>query len=103
MFEGNIQLHGPGESRQGGDLRAVTWPELVAKLAARRDLRGILMARGPSNRAASFNAGAAALLAGQLDGIPDVNRDALSDGKYPAPQQAGAAVSGATQGDRETR
>ncbi|MHA6332467.1 hypothetical protein ACXYL9_02185 [Qipengyuania sp. CAU 1752] len=103
MFEGNIQLHEPGQSRHGGDLQAVTWPDLVAKLAARRDLRGILMARGPGSRAASFNAGAAALLAGQLDEIPDVNRDALSDGKYPGPQQAGAAVFGATQGDRETR
>lgn len=99
MYESTLEIPGRSDAHAGQELAAIAWPDLVARLAARRDLRRVLLA-GEAGHAASFNANAAALLAGQAHGKRDINRDALVDGKQPWANNAEAADSAAA-GDRE--
>lgn len=100
MYENSREILTGREAAAPDELRAVVWPELVARLAAQRDLRRVLLAREDSGRA-SFNAPAAALLAGGNQSKQEINRDALSDGNQPGAKPVGAAC-GAAEGDRET-
>ncbi|WP_284123813.1 hypothetical protein [Parerythrobacter aestuarii] len=100
MYENTLEIPGRTDGQETGELRAIAWPELVARLAAQRDLRSVLLSRDSDGRA-SFNPCAAAMLTGRGDSKPNINRDALSHGKYPWANQVDAA-SGAAEGDRET-
>lgn len=104
MFEGNLQIPDTGTAGTEGELRAIAWPELVARLAANRDLRRVLLTRDDS-ASASFNPCAAALLSRGEDYKHAVNLDVSVDGKYPTAQQTGAGCGATTQmarpGDRE--
>lgn len=103
MFENTRDHFHPGEGANAGELQAISWPVLVARLAAQRELRRVFLAPGNDGRA-SFNPGAAAWLSREegfeQPGKRDVNRDALADGKQAWANTAGAA-SGAAAGDRE--
>ena len=99
MYETQLEIPARAEAAAGDALAAIAWPDLVAKLAARRDLRRVLLAGEPGT-GASFNPVAAAMLAGLAGGKRDVNPEALVDGKYPSANGAGAAGTAAS-GDRE--
>ena len=101
MYENRLEMPGRADALADGELRAIAWPELVARLAAQRDLREVLLSRDNDGRA-SFNPAAAAMLAGRDGGKPPVNRDALSHGKYPWATKPDTAT-GAAEGDREIR
>ncbi|ABC64786.1 hypothetical protein [Erythrobacter litoralis] len=92
-----------GHAAGPGPLDEIAWPELVARLAAQRDLRRLLLS-DRSGGPASFNGGAAAWLASaggsNATGKRDVNRDALSDSNQAGAIDADAAC-GAAGGDRE--
>ena len=105
MYEqSRTQFHpGEGDSASAGSLRAIAWPELVARLSAQSDLRRVLLDRNAGG-SASFNGGAAAWLsrseAPAETSKRDVNRDALSDSNQAGAIDADAAC-GAVEGDRE--
>ena len=99
MFESNVQIPGHDNAATQSDLRAIAWPELVARLAANRDLRGVLLARDDS-ASASFNPCAAALLTRSEEYKRPVNLDVSVDGKPGQAKETDAAF-GATEGDRE--
>lgn len=80
MFEGTVPSISSHAAAEVGALRPVAWPELAAKFAAARDLRGVFAA-GVRRSFASFAPGTAHALAARADLIPDVNPDALADGK----------------------
>jgi hypothetical protein len=92
MFEAAIL---PVAATSRGALRPLDWGELVARLAAARDLRTLLLRS--AGHPASFAAGAATLLAG--GGEPGVNLDALGGGKAAAAINA-AAAGEAVMGDQ---
>ena len=103
MFEKTSDHFTPNEGAAAGELQAIAWPALVARLAAQRDLCRVLLSRDGRGQA-SFNAGAAAWLAQSTaaeSGKRDVNLDALADRKQDRANTAGAA-NGAAEGDRET-
>jgi hypothetical protein len=98
MFEGIL----PSPASAGsGALRAPAWPELVARLAAARDLRGTF-ARPGGAPFASFAPIAASELASRDADKGSVNRDALVDGKGDG-DTTKAAAQLAGHGDRETQ
>lgn len=99
MFEGTLPSVSPHGSAKAGAMRAVAWPELVAKFAAARDLR-TLWAGGTRQSLASFATGAAGALGHFGDVKPPVNPDALVDGKGLWARTI-AAADDARDGDRE--
>ena len=85
MFEGKplrAEAFSPvGESGQHDDaLRVLTWPDLVARLAASRDLRAQLAA-DQADAEASFDADSARILAHHEDHILPVNPDTSGNRK----------------------
>lgn len=95
MFEGHIKKAGLQEPGESTVLRQFRWTDLVAKLAATRDLRDEL-AKGE----AGFDAfGSVRRETGDESKLV-VNRDALNDGK-PTGLSLGEVASDAAQGDRE--
>lgn len=90
MFEGKTPFPPAASGSDRGDsageeLCALKWPDLVAKLAAARDLREEL-ARVEDDALASFDPHGAAHLASHhekspVDGKRDVNLDSLVNGK----------------------
>ena len=97
MFEAAINRTLGGRDPAGG-LRALDWHELVARLAAAREVRAVI-ARAPGS--GSFAPHSAAGLSAS-DGEPGVNLDALACSKWPEAMIAGTAP-GAATGDREQR
>lgn len=98
MFEGTL----PSPAPEGlGAPRVPAWTDLVAKLAAARDLRGVL-ARAGGDEGSSFAPRAARALALRELGKGSVNPDALADGKATEDNNE-AAAHPAGHGDRETR
>lgn len=97
MFEGHINRANFGEPRESEVLRQFRWTDLVARLAATRDLREELERQGEGD----FHAFATARRR-EEEGKPPVNHDALSDGKA-AIVNRDAAATGAVHGDRETK
>ena len=84
MFEGKSSHHGfggdeSGNPGAGGSLREVAWGELVSRLAAARDLRCEMGSTGTGE--ASFDAESARRIAARGEGKPEINSDALGDGK----------------------
>lgn len=105
MFESKLTPAAAAQAAETGAMRAFEWHELVARLAAARDLRGVFAGSRVDSRA-SFAAGAARALApGGSDDWGDkgyVNPDALGAGKSPCANTV-AAGRGAGQCDREMR
>ena len=100
MFEGQIE---PAELELAKDspvLRHLRWTDLVARLAATRDLRSEMQGSGESGFA-GFSA-ALPEIGGQFgeDGKRSVNHDALSHGKFRRANPV-AAANDAAQGDRD--
>lgn len=100
MFEGKIPS---AESRtphldgneQGGELRPVSWGDLVARLAAARELRSALHEELHSD--ASFDPDSARRLAARGDCKAGVNPEDLVNGKVPGARYRSTA--GATSGE----
>jgi hypothetical protein len=97
MFEGNLSSVVAGQAEDAGALRAVAWSELVAKLAAARDLRAVF-AVSRRGSLASFAPQAARALALRDAGEQSINPDALEHGKGPRAISIAAAVAA---GDRD--
>ncbi|WP_370190385.1 hypothetical protein [Qipengyuania sp.] len=95
MYEGRFKAKSVGEPGKSPDLRQFRWTDLVAKLAASRDLRDEL-----HKVDGGFNAFAEARRESCQESKPTVNQAALSDGKA-AGLGLGDAAGNAVQGDRE--
>ena len=81
MFEGKpICATTPSERNCAGELRPVTWSDLVAKLDAARDLRSALTGHGGAGDG-SFDRGSAQHIAALGEGERGVNLDDLGNGK----------------------
>jgi len=81
MFEGKPPAPGKATPLElEGELRPVSWSDLVARLDAARGLRAGTGVRHP-DKDASFDPGSARHIAAHADGKPGVNLDALADGK----------------------
>ena len=100
MFEGkppsSAAAHPFGEPQDGESLRPLSWSDLVARLAAARDLRGSLGDDAPPADG-SFDAGCARRIAAQHNGKHSVNLDDLGNGKTHA-AIPGPAVHGDASG-----
>ena len=100
MFEGKPPL--PGEARMldeplGSEcLRPLQWSDLVARLAAARELRASFGGMRELGEA-SFDAGCARRVAAHHNGKYAINLDDLGNGKVPG-GMAGQAVHGAASG-----
>jgi len=88
MFESAIASQ-TAETGAPGPLRAIEWTEIVARLAATRDLRA-LFAR-PSVSGGGFVPRAAAGIAGTPRSERSINLAALATGKWADPTTAAAA------------
>ena len=95
MFEGQINKPDVKEPLESTVLRQFRWTDLVAKLAATRELRDEL-----AKVDGGFNAFREARRETEEESKPAVNHDALSDGKRQG-LSLGKAASDAVQGDRE--
>lgn len=94
MFEGKLPLASgiSGEKRGESapeELCSIEWTELVARLAAARDLRREL-GQGDEDALASFDAHCARQISGSHDNAPEeskrgVNPEDLGNGKEPRP------------------
>jgi hypothetical protein len=99
MFEGKpprMADSGASEAAPGDDvLRALSWHDLVARLAAARDVRSSSVS-SQSHGDGSFDAGSARRIAAHHHGKQSVNLEDLSDGKGPAgmPVQAQRGATG---------
>jgi len=97
MFQGPIQAADYAASEETPILRQLRWTDLVARIAATREVRGV--APTPSEEVqASFAAFHHEPLS---EGQQAVNRDALTHGKFARLSGPGAA-NNADRGDRET-
>ena len=105
MFESKLIPVGAAQAEETGALRAFEWGELVARLSAARDMRGVFAA-ARSDSQASFAGGAARALApgesAEWGGKGSVNPDALGAGKGPGATTPAAARE-AGECDREMR
>lgn len=98
MYEGPIQAADYAGSDESPILRQLRWTDLVARIAATRDMRTVVP--GPSEEVhGSF---AAFHRDGSAQGQPPVNRDALRHGKLSRIISPHAANS-TGDGDRETQ
>lgn len=84
MFEGKppnpATFHPLGEPLESDALRPLSWSELVARLAAARNLRDSLGGRAPNSKG-SFDARSARRMAAHHDGKRAVNLEDLGNGK----------------------
>ncbi|UVI40054.1 hypothetical protein [Qipengyuania spongiae] len=96
MFEGQIKSIDDMETGESSVLRQFRWTDLMARLAATRDLRSVTLDSG-SSAATSF-----ADLHRETENNDDrpVNQDVLSRGKFARLDAANAAAR-AAHGDRE--
>ena len=100
MFEGKLsrvdEAQPVGDPVDSDVLRTLSWNDLVARLAAARELRGPFAGVGEAGDA-SFDAGSAARIAAHHNGKHGVN---LEDSSYRKGPQgiAGEAVHGAPSG-----
>lgn len=84
-----------------GNLRPISWSELVAQFDAAREFRSSLGA-GEVSSDASFAPEPARHIAALCDGKPDVNLDGLGNRK-PENAISRSATNGAARDDRENR
>lgn len=95
MYEGHIEKAAGQEPREATGLRQFRWTDLVAKLAATRELRDELAAVD-----GGFNAFGDARRETSDESKLAVNHEALIDGKTTG-LGLGSAANDAVQGDRE--
>ncbi len=95
MYEGQFKGKPAEEPRRTADLRQFRWTDLVAKLAASRELRDEL-----DRVDGGFNAFGEVRRESRHEGKPTVNQAALNDGKS-THLSLGNAADDAVQGDRE--
>ena len=97
MFEGDIKKSDMPTSGEGEALRRLRWHELVAQLAATRDLRNEL---AQSSLAELANRGRFSSLSlfGIENGQPVVNHDGLSHGKAAFVKDGNTAYDAAASG-----
>ena len=95
MFEGHINKAGFAEPRESVGLRQFCWTELVARLAATRELSGEIARTGEGD----FSAFGEARRASEK-GKRAVNQDGLNDGKVSDVTRSATAPD-AAHGDRE--
>jgi len=98
MFEGKLprvaEAHPVGDGVDSEVLRTLSWNDLVARLAAARELRGAFSGVGEAGDA-SFDASSAARIAAHHNGKHSINLDDSSNGKGPAGKAPGhGAASG---------
>ena len=98
MYEGPIQAADFAGSEESPILRQLRWTDLVARIAATRELRPA-NALAIDEQHASF---AAFHRATGAEGQHAVNRDALTHGKLSRIMPPDAAANNAGNGDRET-
>ena len=98
MYEGPIRAADFAGSEETPILRQLRWTDLVARIAATRDLR-LGVTETAEDAQASF---ASFHLDSEREGQRRVNRDALSDGKFTRVITHDAAKN-AGNGDRETQ
>ena len=96
MIEGQFKAEFIEAGRDSSVLRQLRWTDLVARLAATRDLKRE-MERPCETGFAGFSTALPEL---SEEEKRRVNHDALSDGKSAEPKAVGVA-NGAAQGDRE--
>ena len=100
MFEGKpprVAESGLFDEPVGSDvLRTLSWNDLVARLAAARELRGAFAGVGEAGDA-SFHAGSAARIAAHHNGKQSINLDDSSNGKG-TQGNAGSAANGTPTG-----
>jgi hypothetical protein len=99
MYEGPIKAAEPAGSEESPILRQLRWTDLVARIAATREIRpplGEFCQQESNGSFAAFHRGAPG------EGQHPVNRDALTHGKLSriVPREA---ANNAGNGDRETR
>ncbi len=96
MFEGHINRASFGEARESEHLRPFRWTDLVARLAATRELRDELTRHGEGD----FHAFATVRRESGGEGKSPINHDGLSDRKDTI-VSLDATADDAVQGDRE--
>ena len=100
MFEGKLprvdEAQPVGDPVDSDVLRTLSWNDLVARLAAARELRGSFAGVGEAGDA-SFDAGSAARIAAHHNGKHSINLDSSSNGKD-AQGKAGFAANGTPTG-----
>jgi hypothetical protein len=100
MFEGKpprvAEANPVGEPVDSDVLRTLSWNDLVARLAAARELRGAFAGVGEGGDA-SFHPGSAARIAAHHSGKQSINLDDSSNGKG-ARAKAGSAANGTPAG-----
>ena len=101
MFEGSILRDHVAETGDGLALRELAWADLVARLAATRELRGAL-ARAQFPDGGGFDRFAQVRQSAAFEGKRRVNRNALADGKIDPANGEGQAADRAANCDRES-
>ena len=100
MFEGNILGRHQAETGDGLALRELAWADLVARLAATREIRAEIE-RIPEGPLGGFRQFPNVRKSAEGKGKRGVNRNALSDGKLDSAVENEAVATDAAQGDRE--
>lgn len=98
MYQGPIQAADYAATEETPILRQLRWTDLVARIAATREIRGAGPAASDEVQA-SF---AAFHREVDLEGQQPVNRDVLSHGKF-ARLSGSETADNADEGDRETK
>lgn len=101
MFEGSILRDHLAETGDGLALRELAWADLVARLAATREIRGAL-AQANFSDGGSFDRFARVRQGAAFEGKRHVNRNALADGKTDAANGTEQAADDAASSDRES-
>jgi len=102
MYEGSILKDHLAETGDGLALRELAWSDLVARLAATRDLRGEVL-RGPCLAGGGFDHFAQLRREAGFEGKRGVNRNALVDGKIDAAEGNDETAADAAEYDRESK
>ena len=100
MFEGSILGRHQAETGDGLALRELAWAELVARLAATREIRAEFE-RMPEGPLGGFRQFSKLRECAEGKGKRGVNRNALSDGKLDGAIEHDAAAISAAEDDRE--
>ena len=102
MYEGSILKDYLAETGDGLALRELAWNDLVARLAASRDLRGEFPGV-PFVAGGGFEGFAQLRQEAGFEGKRGVNRNALVDGKIDKARGNDEAATDAAECDRETK
>lgn len=102
MYEGSILKDHLAETGDGLVLRELAWSDLLARLAATRDLRGEF-SRVLSGPGGGFDHFAQLRREAGFEGKRGVNRNALADSKIDTAKGNDETAADAAECDRETK